>query len=178
MFVGVFAARAAWAENMSIGVGSAGLFHFIEGNPQLDPGLGGHVYFDYRFAQQVSTQVTVRVTTQQGRGTNAGDRDVLYFALPTVAFKYYFLESSQRVDPYAQLGVGLHMTSEGSRADGTMAFGFGGNAGVGLDFYVTPSFSLNAAATFDSIGMVGSTGANNGAGLFPLTAVGGLAYHF
>lgn len=172
------APKAARAENMSVGVGADGNFYLVDGSPRLGPGVGGHIYFDYRFAPQLSAQFTIRVTTQDGTGPQAGDQSILSLAIPEIAFKYYLFQNSTRFDPYGQLGLGFHMVSEGSRGDGTLAFGLGANVGIGADFYLTPALSLNTSLIFHSIGMIGSTGANNGAGLFPLVASGGVAYHF
>ncbi|MBI2343546.1 MAG: hypothetical protein HYV02_04360 [Deltaproteobacteria bacterium] len=166
------------AENMSFGVGATGNFFLIEGHPQLDPGIGGHVYFDYRFAQHLSAQFLFGVEMQDGSGPNAGDGDIIFFTMPSVLLKYYFLPSAGRIDPFAAIGIGLHLTSEGSRGDGTKAFGFGATAGLGLDCYFTPALSAYAVGTFNSIGMIDSFGSNNGKGLFPVTARGGLAFHF
>ncbi|MBI4238268.1 MAG: hypothetical protein HY696_07625 [Deltaproteobacteria bacterium] len=169
----------AWAENMSVGLGPTGHFFLIDGTPQLSPGFGGHVYFDYRWAPQISTQFGIDVTTEGGKGPQAGDNDILFFAIPTVDFKYYFVKSSGRIDPYALLGIGFFMTSEGSADNGTLAMGLGANAGVGVDLYFTPAVSANIGATFHSIGMIQSlSGANNGSGLFPVTASGSVAFHF
>lgn len=169
----------AFAENMSIGVGADGNFYLIDGRPQLDPGVGGHIYFDYRFAPQLSSQVSVHVTTENGNGITAGDNGILYFAIPSVDFKYYLFQSSGRFDPYAMLGVGFYLVSEGEQRNGSMAVGFGANAGLGFDFYLSPALSANANIAFRSIGLIDApSGANNGSGLFPLTTSGGLAFHF
>lgn len=166
------------AENMSVGIGANGNFFLIEGTPELKPGFGGQVYFDYRFAPQFSSQFTFGVTIQNGRDGNVGDTGLILFSMPSVQFKYYLLPNSGRIDPYLGLGVGLHLITEGSRSDGTTAFGFGANAGVGVDFYLTPALSATVSGTFHSIGMIESFGSNNGKGLFPVTAAGGLAFHF
>lgn len=170
---------AVHAENMSVGIGPTGQFFLIDGNPQLGPGLGGHIFFDYRWAPQVSTQFTFHVTTENGKNGNAGDNDILFFTIPAITFKYYFIRDGGRFDPYGSLGVGLYMTSEGSRSDGTLAFGFGANAGLGFDCYLTPQLSAKLESTFHSIGMINALrGNNNGAGLFPITAAGSIAFHF
>lgn len=169
---------AAGAENMSVGMGATGNFFLIEGTPELKPGIGGHVYFDYRFAPQFSSQFTFGVSIQNGRDGNAGDNGLILLSIPTVSFKYYLMSNSGRIDPYLGVGVGLFLITEGSRSDGTTSFGFGANAGAGIDVYLTPALSANLAGTFHSIGMIDSFGSNNGKGLFPVTAAGGLAFHF
>lgn len=164
---------------MSVGLGATGNFHLIEGTPELKPGLGGQVYFDYRFAPQFSSQFAFGVTLHNGRDGNAGDKGIISLSMPVVQLKYYLLSNaSGRIDPYVGIGVGLYLITEGSRSDGTTAFGFGANAGAGVDIYLTPALSATVAGTFHSIGMIDSLGSNNGKGLFPVTAAGGLAFHF
>ncbi len=178
LLIAIVLPATAGAENMSVGVGAQGNFFLIEGTPEMSPGIGGQVYFDYRFAPQFSSQFSFGVTTQNGRDANAGDTDIIFFSMPSVNFKYYVLPNSGRIDPYIALGLGLYMVTEGSRGDGSKSFGFGANAGLGIDFYLTPALSANLASTFHSIGMIESFGGNNGKGLFPVTAAGGLAFHF
>jgi outer membrane protein W len=166
------------AENMQVGLGAQGNFYLIEGSPRLNPGVGGHVYFDYRFAPHFSTQFNFGVSMQDGRDSDAGDTDILLLSMPNVAFKYYFLENSGRIDPFASVGVGLFLASEGTRSNGTKAFGFGANAGVGMDFYLGRNVSAFVATQFNSIGMIDSVGGDNGKGLFPLATTGGVGIHF
>ena len=172
-------ATPVFAENLSVGVGPTGNIFVIDANPQLNPGLGGHIYLDYRWSPQVSTQFSFFTTTQDGSGPNAGDSAILLFGLANVDFKYYPLSSPGKVDPYGLLGIGLYLTSEGSRGDGTMAFGVGASVGIGLDWFLTEKLSLGTSATFRSVGMINApTGANNGSAIFPLTLDGSIAFHF
>ena len=166
------------AANMSVGMGAIGNIFIVEGTPKLGSGYGGHVYFDYRFAPQFSAQFTFAVTSQDGQDLNLGDNGIILFSMPAVSLKYYLLSNSGKIDPYLSLGVGLYMVTEGSRSDGSKSFGFGANAGVGVDAYLTHAISLSLASTFHSIGMIESFGKNNGKGLFPVTATGSIAFHF
>lgn len=169
----------AHAENMSVGVGAAGNFYLVDGTPALGSGVGGGIYFDYRWAPQLSTQLSAFVTTQSGKDGHAGDDDILFLAIPSIDFKYYFLNDGGRIDPYGLLGIGFYMNSEGTQQNGTLAMGIGANLGVGSDFYLTPAISAYTNLVFRSIGMITSaSGANNGDGMFPLTASGGVAFHF
>lgn len=170
----------ARAENMSVGVGPTGEFFVIDGHPDLSTGFGGHIYFDYRWAPQISTQFSVDVTTQDGRNAESGDNNILLFGIPTIDFKYYMIKSTGRIDPYVGLGVGFFLVSEGSNGtNGTMAMGLGADVTVGADFYFTPQLSGNVRTTFHSIGLVNSpSGNNNGTGLFPLTTAASVAFHF
>lgn len=179
LLVALLCTSSASAENLAIGIGATGKFYLVDGNPNIGAGIGGHAYFDYRWSPQIATQVTFFATTQDGKGTNAGDKDILLFGLPTIELKYYPLNAASRWDPYGLVGVGLYMTTEGSRNDGTMAFGLGASAGAGFDLLLNERFSLGASAIFRSIGMITSTsGPNNGTALFPLSLSGSVAYHF
>lgn len=172
-------ARPILAENLAVGIGPTGHFSVVDGNPQLGIGVGGHIYLDYRWSPQVSTQFTFFATTQDGKGGNSGDDDILLFALPTIDFKYYPLLSPGKWDPYGLLGIGLFLTTEGTRRDGTTAFGIGANAGVGVDLLLTEKISLNVSGVFHSVGLIdAATGRNNGTAIFPFTMSGSIAYHF
>lgn len=173
-----FSGRAL-AENLAIGVGPTGTIFVVDANPQLAPGVGGHISLDYRWSPQVSTQFSFFATTQDGEGVSAGDSAILLFGLSTVDFKYYPLASPGKWDPYGLLGLGLYLTSEGSRGDGTMAFGVGASAGLGADFLLTERLSIGFSAVFRSVGMINApTGQNNGTAIFPFTLDGSIAYHF
>lgn len=175
----VGAALGAHAENMSVGFGGSGNFYLLDGHPELGTGVGGYAYFDYRWAPQISTQFSLNVTTQNGKGANVGDRDIMFLAVPSVDFKYYFQRSSSRIDPYALAGIGFYVTSEGTTSDGTTATGFGANLGLGLDWYLTPALAATTSATLRSIALINTfSGNNNGTAIFPLTVSGGLAFHF
>lgn len=176
---GILLGGVARAENLSVGVGPAGHIFVVDANPQLGPGLGGHIDLDYRWSPQISTQFSFFATTENGAGPNAGDNNILLFGLPTVDFKYYPLISPGKFDPYGLLGIGLFLTSEGSRGNGTTAFGVGANTGIGFDLLLNERISVGASAIFRSVGMINApTGANNGSAIFPFTMNGSIAYHF
>ncbi|MBI2345482.1 MAG: hypothetical protein HYV03_01030 [Deltaproteobacteria bacterium] len=172
-------AGSATAEDLSVGIGPTGTIFVVDANPQLGPGVGGHIYLDYRWSPQVATQFSFFVTTQDGEGVSNGDNDILLFALPTVDFKYYPLSSPGKWDPYGLLGIGLFLTSEGSTGNGTTAFGIGANAGIGVDYLMTERLSLSFSSVFRSVGMINAPkGQNNGTAIFPFTLTGSIAYHF
>ena len=97
---------ASGGGNFTIGVGPIGNLFIFDSRPELDPGIGGFVYFDYRWSPQLSTTVTVLVANQDGTGPDNGDNDIILFGLPTFDIKYYFLTRASKWDPYAQMGVG------------------------------------------------------------------------
>lgn len=179
LIVLIFPVGVARAENLSVGVGPTGNIFVVDANPQLGPGVGGHIYLDYRWSPQISTQFSFFATTENGQGVSAGDNDVLLFGLPTIDFKYYPLSNPAKWDPYGLLGIGLFLTTEGSNGNGTTAFGVGANAGLGFDLLLTDRLSIGTSAIFRSVGMINApTGQNNGTAVFPFSLNGNIAYHF
>ncbi len=167
------------AGNFSVGLGPVGNIFVVDSNPELDPGVGGYVYFDYRWSPQFSTQFGVLVTTEDGTGISRGDNGIEFLGIPTFDLKFFMLSSPSRWDPYALIGMGFYAISEGSTNNGTVAVGIGANLGLGFDFYITEQFSLGFATIFRSIGLIDSIGGNrNGTALFPVSILGNVAYHF
>ena len=164
---------AANAENFTVGGGPMGNIFVIDANPELGPGVGGYLYFDYRWSPQISTQFNVIVTTEDGEGISNGDNGIEFLGIPTIDLKYYLLSSESHWDPYLMAGIGVYAISEGTVGNGTFALGFGADAGLGLDYYFTEKWSLGLAASFRSIGLVDSTsGSNNGKAVFPFSMTG------
>lgn len=167
------------AGNYSIGIGPVGNIYVVDSNPELGLGIGGYLYFDYRWSPQFSTQFGVIVTTQDGEGITAGDNGIEFLGIPTFDLKFYILSEPSRWDPYGLIGMGVYAVTEGSANNGTWALGIGANLGLGTDFYLTEHISLGLAAVFRSIGLINSTsGTNNGTALFPFSMMGNFAYHF
>lgn len=167
------------AGNFTVGLGPVGNVYVVDSDPQLDPGIGGYVYFDYRWSPQFSTQFGVLVTTQDGTGISDGDNGIEFLGIPTFDLKFYILSTPSRWDPYGLIGMGVYAITQGSAKNGTPAVGIGANLGLGTDFYITERFSVGLAAVFRSIGLITSTsGNNNGTALFPFSMMGNVAYHF
>ncbi len=165
--------------NFSVGLGPVGNIFVVDSRPELDPGVGGYVFFDYRWSPQFSTQFGVMVTTEDGTGISDGDNGIEFLGIPTFDLKFYILKEPSRWDPYALIGMGVYAVTEGTAKDGTTAVGIGANMGIGTDFYITESLSVGLAAIFRSIGLIDSTsGPNNGTALFPFSLMGNIAYHF
>ncbi|MFH1653818.1 MAG: outer membrane beta-barrel protein [Pseudomonadota bacterium] len=163
----------------ALGIGPVGNIFVVDSSPELDPGIGGQFYFDYRWSPQFSTQIGAMVTVQDGKGNNAGDNDIMLLGIPTFDLKFYLLSSPSRWDPYGFIGMGLYTLTEGSADNGTVAFGVGANLGLGCDYYISERFSVGLALVFRSIGLIDDVGGKNkGKALFPLSLTGGVAYHF
>jgi len=179
LLAGTATAQSTTAGNFTVGLGPMGNIYVVDTNPELDPGIGGYVYFDYRWSPQFSTQVSVLVTTQDGTGISAGDGGIEFLGIPTFDLKFYIFNTPSRWDPYGLIGMGVYATTEGSVDNGTWAVGIGANLGLGTDFYITERWSVGLAAIFRSIGLITSTsGNNNGTALFPFSMMGNVAYHF
>jgi outer membrane protein W len=169
----------AHAQYYTVGLGPVGNIFAIDGDPQLSPGIGGYIFFDYRWSPQLSTQISIMVTTEDGKGPNNGDNGIEFLGMPTFDIKYYLISSVSRWDPYLMVGVGVYAVTEGSINNGTVAVGFGANVGVGCDFYFNDRWSTGLAASFRGIGLVDDTsGPNNGKAIFPVSLMGNVAYHF
>ncbi|MBI4126052.1 MAG: outer membrane beta-barrel protein [Deltaproteobacteria bacterium] len=165
--------------NFSVGLGPVGNVYIVDARPELDPGVGGILYFDYRWTPQISTQFGVLVTTEDGTGISNGDNGIEFLGIPTFDLKFFVLSSPSRWDPYALIGLGVYAVSEGSVNNGTVAVGVGANVGIGTDYYLTENLSLGFAGVYRSIGLIDSTsGANNGTALFPFSLMGNVAWHW
>lgn len=175
----LLASASAYAENFTVGAGPMGNIFVVDSSPQLSPGVGGYVYFDYRWSPQLSTQFNFIVSTEDGSGPNSGDNGIMFFGLPAIDFKYYVLSSESHWDPYIMAGVGLYVLSEGSVDNGTLAVGYGANAGLGCDYYLSEKWSIGAAASFRGVALIDSTsGNNNGTAVFPFSLTGNVGFHF
>lgn len=174
-----FANAGTAAGNYSVGIGPVGNIFVVDSDPQLDPGIGGYIYFDYRWSPQFSTQFSVSVTTEDGTGITKGDNGIVFMGIPTFDLKFYLFSKESRWDPYGLVGLGFFVVTEGSQDNGTLAVGIGADVGIGTDFYVSERFSLGLQAIFRSIGFIDSVGGDhNGTSEFPLALMGNVAYHW
>lgn len=172
-------ASKANAQYYSVGLGPVGNIFAVESSPNLGPGVGGSLFFDYRWNPQLSTQIGLLVTDEDGKGVDSGDKNIFFIGAPTLDIKYYLLSSVSRWDPYLIAGVGFYLSSEGSVTNGSLAVGVGANVGVGCDFYFNDRWSVGTTATFRSVGLIDSTsGPKAGTALFPVSLTGNVAYHF
>lgn len=174
-----FVASKAEAQYYTFGLGPAGTIFVVDSNPELGLGVGGYLFFDYRWSPQLSTQVSILVTTQDGKGITGTENGIEMLGIPTFDIKYYFVSNVSRWDPYAMVGVGFYAITEGTIPNGTPAFGVGANIGIGTDYYLNDKWSIGLTATFRSLGLIDSVhGSNNGIAEFPVILMGNAAYHF
>ncbi|OGQ04120.1 MAG: hypothetical protein A3F82_07245 [Deltaproteobacteria bacterium RIFCSPLOWO2_12_FULL_44_12] len=161
------------AGNFTIGIGPIGNIYLTDRRPDLSPGIGALVYFDYRWSPELSTTATVMMLVQGGTGADRGENNVVFLGIPTFDVKYYFMKNPSHWDPYAAVGVGYYAVTAGSRNRG-VASGLGAQIGGGLDYYLTSKISLGVATTFRSVALLGS----GSTGSFPLSFLGNFGFHF
>lgn len=165
--------RAASAGNFTIGLGPIGNFYFTNRRPEMSPGVGALVYFDYRWSPELSTTTSIMMVAQNGKDRDGGETNIIFLGLPTFDVKYYFITNPSRLDPYANVGVGYYALTAGSRGRG-VASGLGAQIGGGVDYFITSRFSAGLQAAFRSIAMLGS----GATGTFPLSLMGTFGFHF
>ena len=163
--------------NFTVGLGPVGNLFIIDSRPELDPGVGGLVYFDYRWAPQLSTAISILVTTEDGTGPDNGDNGIEFLGMPTFDVKFYLLTRASQWDPFVHVGVGIYAVTEGARNNDTVAVGLGADIGGGFDYYLTEQITVGLGMQYRSIGLVDGWG-GPGNGMFPLTLNGTIAYHF
>jgi len=170
---------AAGGGNYAAGVGPMGNVFVVDSSPELDLGVGGYAFFDYRWSPQFSTQFGFLWTTQNGKGISNGDDDMQLLGIPTFDLKFYVLSNPSRWDPYGLIGIGFYVLTEGSQNNGSKAVGVGANVGIGTDYYISEKFSVGVTAVFRSIGFIDSTsGGRNGTSEFPFSMSGNVVYHW
>ncbi|HBF12411.1 MAG TPA: hypothetical protein DDW49_03320 [Deltaproteobacteria bacterium] len=168
-------------KNKTFGLMVMGNFQLIDTTPNLDPGYGGGLYFDYRFNQRFSITADAWLATHDGEGSSDGDNSIELLGIPTVTLKYYFMkDEASNWDPYAGIGVGLYALTEGSVENGTNGFGLGAQIDVGFDYYFNNSISAGFAGIFHSVGIVHSLGdgGSDSSAILPFSVVGKVGYHF
>lgn len=161
------------AGNYTVGIGPVGNFYLTSRSPEMNPGVGALVYFDYRWAPELSTTATVMMLAQDGTGREGGQNSIVFLGIPTFDIKYFFITNPSRWDPYALVGVGYYAVTHGSRNQG-VASGMGAQLGGGFDYYLTSRLSLGLNAYFRSIGLLG----NGSTGNFPISLDGRFGFHF
>lgn len=165
--------KASASGNYTIGIGPIGNFNFTNRRPEMSPGVGAIIYFDYRWSPELSTTASVMMLVEHGKDRDAGQNNIIFMGIPTFDIKYYFIRNPSRWDPYASVGIGYYVLTNGSIRRG-MASGLGAQLGGGVDYYISSRFSAGLAAQFRSIAMLGSGSTGN----FPLSLNGNFGFHF
>lgn len=161
------------AGNYTVGLGPAGNLYTTNRRPEMDPGIGALVYFDYRWSPELSTTATVMMLVQDGTDRDQGQNNIVFLGMPVFDVKYYWITNPSRWDPFASAGIGYYVLTHGSRGRG-MASGLGAQIGVGFDYYLTSRVSFGVNGNFRSLALLGSGTTGN----FPLSFDGRFGFHF
>ncbi|MDO8462189.1 MAG: outer membrane beta-barrel protein [Deltaproteobacteria bacterium] len=163
----------------TVGFGPIGNFYLIDTTPIMDPGIGGYVYFDYRFHPQVAFETSFFISSQDGTNISKGDGNILLLGIPTFDIKLYFREGNPSFDPYATTGIGVYILTEGTVANSTGGAGMGAQVGLGFDYYLTSMISLGMQGTFRSVSVISDFGTpSKSAAIFPYSVHGNVSFHF
>ncbi len=166
-------------QGFAVGVGPIGNIYLIDTVPIMNPGIGGHVFFDYRFHEQMSLATSFMMVAQDGTNLSAGDNGILFLGMPTVDFKYYLLKDDPKFDPFISTGLGIYWLTEGSIGNNTGGLGLGAQLGVGFDFYLAEQISLGFTGVFRSVGLVTNFATPSASTpIFPYSLQGNVAFHF
>ena len=175
----VMASQAEARRGFALGLGPIGNIFLIDTIPILEPGIGGELFFDYRFHEQVAFSASFLISTQNGTNVSRNDNGILLLGMPTTGIKFYFLTDEPKFDPYVNVGLGLYFLTEGSRSNNTGGVGVGSQLGLGFDYYLTEIISLGFQGTFRPIAIITDMGTpSNSAAIFPFTLAGNVAFHF
>jgi len=102
LILGLVAVNSAMAEgakgggahsagNYTIGIGPIGNVYVTDRRPEMSPGVGAVVYFDYRWSPELSTTASVMMLVQDGTDADRGENNIVYMGIPTFDLKYYFI---------------------------------------------------------------------------------------
>src|SRR3990167_6500551 len=105
----------AWSRStLAVGAFGGGNFQLVNTYPDLNPGAGGGISFEYRFNQHWGIETAFSIFDQNGTSNSQGDNGIFLLNVPDVALKFYFFSEEHRVDPYISAGLGLSVLTEGS----------------------------------------------------------------
>lgn len=179
MLLGLMSPAAEARQGFAVGLGPIGNIYLIDTLPVLDPGVGGHFFFNYRFQDQIAFETSFFMTSQDGTSVSSTENGVLFLGMPTFDIKFYFLKEDPRFDPYIATGIGVYWLTEGSVGNSTGGMGLGAQLGLGTDYYVSDVISVGFEGVFRSIGLVTNLGTPSASGaLFPYSLMGNVAFHF
>lgn len=171
-----------WAQNYydrTIGGTIYGSIQLVDTLPVLSPGIGGGMFFDYRFNDRFGVILESFFTTQNGSGRSKGEGSVEFLAIPAATFKLFILNNRPVFDPYIGLGVGLYGLTEGSAANSTGGFGMGAQIEVGVEYSLADNLMLAVGGTYRSIGIINSLSGNaNATTYMPYHLFGRIGYRF
>lgn len=167
------------AYNRTLGGTIYGSIQLVDTLPIVDLGIGGGIFFDYRFNQRFSIQAESFVIFQEGDRASQAEGSIKFFAMPATTLKIYPLKNATRFDPYFGLGLGLYMLTEGDVNNNTFGLGLGAQIETGLDFNLTDNLLFGVGGTYRSVGLLNSfKGTANASTYMPYTLFGRIGYRF
>ncbi len=171
--------RSEARQGFAVGVGPIGNIYLIDTLPILSPGVGGHVFFQYRFHEQMAFETTFMMSSQDGANVSSPEGGILFLGMPTLDIKYFFFKDDPKFDPYVGTGIGLYWLTEGKVSNSTGGIGLGAQIDLGVDYYVTDVISVGFQGTFRPIAVITSLGTPSAStAIFPYTLAGNVAFHF
>ncbi len=176
----IFSFRSSEArQGFAVGLGPIGNIYLIDTTPIMNPGIGGHFSFNYRFQEQLAFETTFFMTSQSGTNISTGDNGILFLGMPTFDLKYYLLKNDPHLDPYVAIGVGVYWLTEGNISNSTGGFGLGTQLGVGFDYYFSDQISAGFEGVFRSIGLIRNVSTPSAStAIFPYSLLANIAFHF
>lgn len=163
----------------TLGLTVYGSVQLVDTLPVLDPGVGGGAWFDYRFNDRFSLSVEAFAITQDGDGRSQGEGDIQFLGLPTTTLKLYFLNAGAKFDPYAGIGIGIYVLTEGAIPNNSFGMGLGAQFETGFDYLLSDSFVASFGGVYRSVGLLnGLSGTSNATTYMPYTLFGRLGYKF
>ncbi|MBI1910050.1 MAG: hypothetical protein HYS22_07775 [Deltaproteobacteria bacterium] len=163
----------------TVGFGPIGNIYVIDTLPIMDPGIGGYVYFDYRFHPQVAFETSFFVSSQDADNVSKADGNILLLGIPAFDIKLYFRDGEPRWDPYASTGIGVYILTEGNVSNSTGGAGIGAQVSLGFDYYLNSLISLGFQGAFRSVGVITNFGTPSAStAIFPYSLQGNVAFHF
>lgn len=167
------------SHKLTVGAMAMGNIQLLDVNPEIDPGPGGGLYFDYRFNQRFSFTLDAWATIHDGTASSEGDGGIAILGIPTGTIKMYFSDDeSGKWDPYAGLGIGAYAIT-GSDAGGANGLGLGAQIEIGCDYLISDAFSVGLAGVFRSAGIItGLSGNNTATAIIPFSLTAKAGYHF
>lgn len=176
-FLLILFSSKSWARpTIAIGAFGGGSFQLVNTFPDLDPGTGGGISFEYRFNQHWGIETALSVFDYDGKGGSQGDSGILLLNVPDVKLKFYFFSQEHKIDPYVSAGLGLSVLTDGRLHDNSGGVGLGANVALGSDFYINHWVSFGIETEFRSIGLIRSN--SQSSALVFLAALGNFTFHF
>jgi hypothetical protein len=171
--------KAEARQGFGIGLGPIGNIFLIDTIPIMSPGVGGHVFFDYRFHEFVAFSTGFMISSQDGTNVSSNDNNILFLGMPEFNVKFFFLTNEPVFDPFLKVGLGLYFLTEGSSSNNSGGVGVGSQLGLGFDYYLTEIISLGFEGVFRPTAVITDFGTpSNSSAIFPYTLSGNVAFHF